>query len=123
MHAEQLVHGTHKREKNYMMARQVVIQQKSQVYDDWLFSLMNHTIEWNESIGVFGLNEPIEPIESTGGFYSQTPFPPIGKIDCSQRNESIGVFGLNERNERIESTGGFYAKTPFSPIGTIGRNG
>jgi hypothetical protein len=48
-----------------------------------------------------------------GGFYSQTPFPPIGKIDCSQRKESIGVLGLNER---IESTGGFYAKTPFLPI-------
>lgn len=40
-------------------------------------SLMNHTIEWNESIGVFGLNEPIEPIESTGGFYT---FPKIGTI-------------------------------------------
>ena len=56
-------------------------------------------------------------------FYSQTPFLPIGKIDCSQRNESIGVLGLNEQIERIESTGGFYAKTPFLPIGTIGRNG
>jgi len=43
----------------------VVIQQQSQVYND---SLMKHTIEWNELIGVFGLNEPIEPIESTGGF-------------------------------------------------------
>jgi len=81
---------------------------------------MNHTTEWNESIGVFGLNELIEQIESTGGFYS--PFPPIGKIDCSHTiewNESIGVLGLNEWIEWIESTGGFYAKTPFPPIGNL----
>jgi hypothetical protein len=93
MYAVRLVHGTHKQKTNYMMARQVVIQQKSHVYDDWLFSLMNHTIEWNESIGVFRLNEPIEPIESTGSFTLRHHSHQLARLTVLNRMNQLAFSG------------------------------